>query len=161
VIQISMAALVGGGLLVFAVGFLVGGWWRRGRDEDRRMAVRLERELSEARTDLERYRERVSQHFEKSSDLFRDLTSQYSSLYKHLAEGARDLARPGIPAFEPLPEAPRLESPPPASASGSVPGAPSGESAIRPASGVPGEASGNTGGHAASTAASTTASTSD
>jgi uncharacterized protein len=113
VIQTSWAALFGGGVLVFLVGFFVGGWWRRGRDEDRRMAVRLERELSEARVDLERYRERVSQHFEKSSDLFhlfRDLTSQYSSLYKHLAEGARDLARPGIPAFEPLPEAPRLEA---------------------------------------------------
>lgn len=111
VIQLSMAALIGGGVLVFAAGFFAGGWWKRGRDEDRRMAVRLERELSEARADLERYRERVSQHFEKSSDLFRDLTSQYSSLYKHLSEGARDLARPGIPAFEPLPEVPRLDTP--------------------------------------------------
>jgi uncharacterized membrane-anchored protein YhcB (DUF1043 family) len=128
-----MAALIGGGVLVFVVGFLGGSWWRRGRDEDRRMAVRLERELSEARADLERYRERVSQHFEKSSDLFRDLTSQYSSLYKHLAEGARDLARPGIPAFEPLPEAPRLESQRPADGPGGDPGVPPGDGATRPA----------------------------
>ena len=85
------------------------------------MAVRLERELSEARADLERYRERVSQHFEKSSDLFRDLTTQYTSLYRHLAEGARDLARPGIPAFEPLPEAPRLEANRPAEAPAAPP----------------------------------------
>jgi uncharacterized membrane-anchored protein YhcB (DUF1043 family) len=129
-----MAALIGGGALV--LGFLVGGWWRRGRDEDRRTVVRLERELSEARTDLERYRESVSQHFEKSSDLFRDLTSQYSSLYTHLAEGARDLARPGIPAFAPLPEAPRLESHRPADAPESAPEVPPGEAETRPAGSV-------------------------
>ena len=111
------------------------------------MAVRLERELSEARADLERYRERVSQHFEKSSDLFRDLTTQYTSLYRHLAEGARDLARPGIPAFDPLPETARLEAnrpaeaPPVEASAAEAPTPPSPEEAP-PAEGAPRNASG-------------------
>jgi uncharacterized membrane-anchored protein YhcB (DUF1043 family) len=110
VIDVSMATLIGGGVGLFAAGLLVGGFWFRRRDEDRTRAVRLEKDLADARAEHERYRASVSEHFARSSDLFRDLTNQYTSLYRHLAEGARDLGRPDLPAFEGAPEPPRLES---------------------------------------------------
>jgi uncharacterized membrane-anchored protein YhcB (DUF1043 family) len=110
VIDASMATLIGGGAGLFAAGLLTGAWLRRSRDADRRHALRCEQALADARAENERYRAQVSEHFARSSDLFRDLTNQYTSLYKHLAEGARDLGRPDLPAFEGPPEAPRLES---------------------------------------------------
>lgn len=105
-----MATLVGGGVGLFAAGFLSGGFLLRRRDADRQRAVRAEQNLAEVRAELEHYRARVSEHFGRSSDLFRDLTNQYTALYTHLAEGARDLGRPGLPAFEAPPEPPRLEA---------------------------------------------------
>jgi len=110
VIEISMSAMVAGGVGLFAAGLLVGGFVFRRRNEDRSRAVQCEKELAEARAEHERYRASVSEHFARSSDLFRDLTDQYTSLYRHLAEGARDLGRPDLPAFEGAPAQPRLES---------------------------------------------------
>lgn len=109
-VELSLAVLIAGGISLFVLGFVAGGWLLRRTDEDRRMALHFERELAEARSELERYRDRVSQHFEQSSDLFRDLTQQYSSLYKHLAAGARDLGRKNLAAFETAAESLRLES---------------------------------------------------
>src|SRR6185503_4618111 len=105
-----MSVLVAGGVGLFAAGLLVGGFVFRRRNEDRSRAVQCEKELAEARAEHERYRANVSEHFARSSDLFRDLTDQYTSLYRHLAEGARDLGRPDLPAFEGALAQPRLES---------------------------------------------------
>jgi uncharacterized membrane-anchored protein YhcB (DUF1043 family) len=81
-------------LLCFAVGIVVGGliasWLvrRNGRAAEDR-AAQLEVELSETRSELEAQAERISSHFARTSDLFRDLTERYTVLYAHLADGAR------------------------------------------------------------------------
>ena len=41
----------------------------------------------------------MEKHFERTSELFRDLTEQYTALYAHLAEGARELCAEGGPAL--------------------------------------------------------------
>ncbi len=58
---------------------------------------RLEQELREERERSAAYRDGVAKHFEATSDLFRDLTRQYGSLYAHLAEGARELCPERVP----------------------------------------------------------------
>jgi uncharacterized membrane-anchored protein YhcB (DUF1043 family) len=112
----SELAQIGPGLLMaagtFLVGLGLGIFLRRGSGEVRARAERLEDELSELTAAFERTRgeletaeeqardahrqlaaekNAVAKHFEQTSDLFRDLTRQYTSLYAHLAEGAREL----------------------------------------------------------------------
>ncbi len=79
------------------------------RRPDRSLSARaeeLETQLAEARGATEEarraqdaYRGQVEKHFEKTSDLFRDLTEQYTTLYGRLAEGARELCPEGGPAL--------------------------------------------------------------
>ena len=103
-------AQIGPGLLVLVGMFLIGlgtgvflrrGGVRTARAEAERLAVELgrartqladaETQLRAARGELESQRAAVAKHFERTSDLFRDLTHQYTALYAHLAEGAREL----------------------------------------------------------------------
>ena len=103
-------AQIGPGLLVllgtFLIGLGTGVFLRRGGVRSARAeAERLGRDLGTVRTQLagaedalrgarqalEEQRAAVSKHFERTSDLFRELTRQYTALYSHLAEGARDL----------------------------------------------------------------------
>ncbi|MDH3716294.1 MAG: YhcB family protein [Gammaproteobacteria bacterium] len=53
----------------------------------------LRRELSELQTEMESYRARVDEHFERTSDLFQEVTRKYRSLHDHLAQGATGLTR--------------------------------------------------------------------
>jgi uncharacterized membrane-anchored protein YhcB (DUF1043 family) len=103
-------AQIGPGLLVllgtFLIGLGTGVFLRRGGVRSARAeAERLGRDLGAVRTqlagaedalrgahrELEEQRAAVSKHFERTSDLFRELTRQYTALYSHLAEGAREL----------------------------------------------------------------------
>ena len=56
-------------------------------------------ELEETREELEAHREEVAKHFHETSQLFRGLTEQYTRLYAHLAEGARDFCAEDEPAL--------------------------------------------------------------
>ncbi len=61
-------------------------------DEGLRTRVReLEELLFEEREQRSSYEVAVAKHFGQTSDLFRDLTHQYTALYAHLAEGSREL----------------------------------------------------------------------
>ncbi len=51
----------------------------------------LEHERDAAASELRRYREDVSAHFEKTATLFNQLTGNYRGLYEHLAEGSQRL----------------------------------------------------------------------
>lgn len=51
----------------------------------------LEQERDEARAELQRYREDVRNHFEKTAHLFNQVTTGYRQLYEHLAEGSERL----------------------------------------------------------------------
>jgi uncharacterized membrane-anchored protein YhcB (DUF1043 family) len=103
-------AQLGPGVLVLLGVFLIGlgagiflrrGGIRTARAEAERLSADLgltraqlaaaEETLREARHELESQRSAVAKHFERTSDLFRDLTRQYTALYAHLAEGAREL----------------------------------------------------------------------
>lgn len=65
--------------------------------------------LKRQRQELELYRNQVSEHFADTSELLRDLTLRYRTVYQHLAEGARELCLEGaIPLDVGLPESPLL-----------------------------------------------------
>ena len=57
----------------------------------------LERALREERERAAGYRDSVAKHFGDTSDRFRDLTREYTALYAHLAEGARELCAERVP----------------------------------------------------------------
>lgn len=69
----------------------------------------LEDEVDKLKRDQAQYREQVSQHFQKTANLFQDMTEQYKTMYTHLAEGAEQLCSGNTspPALD-LPEKPRL-----------------------------------------------------
>ena len=77
--------------LIFAAGLGLGVWLRRPNAKTRGRIASLETELLDARAQLESQRAGVAKHFERTGELFRDLTGQYTALYAHLAEGAREL----------------------------------------------------------------------
>ena len=90
--------------LVIAFGLLVGGLAAglvlgRGGSRARARIRELELEVRQAREEQAAYRDQVGKHFSGTSDLFRDLTHQYTALYAHLAEGARDLCPDQVPAL--------------------------------------------------------------
>jgi hypothetical protein len=97
-------------LLAFGVllGWLAG---RAGRGSEGRVA-KLEDRLREAQDERTAYAEAVAKHFDRTSDLFRDLTREYTSLYAHLAEGSRDLCPDREPALGRGFEAPPLQAGP-------------------------------------------------
>jgi uncharacterized membrane-anchored protein YhcB (DUF1043 family) len=91
-------------LLTFAggaiVGALVATWLeRRGGRAAYDRAAELEIELAKTRSELEAQGAQIATHFVRTSDLFRDLTGQYTQLYAHLAEGARQFCRDELPAI--------------------------------------------------------------
>lgn len=94
---ILIQALVG--LVLFAAGLGIGRLTNRGDARAKARVEELESELATAQKDLEGYRAQVEKHFEKTSRIFRDLTDQYSALYGHLADGARNLCPDGGPAL--------------------------------------------------------------
>ena len=48
--------------------------------------------LEHSRSELDRYRDSVNGHFNKTSDLVNDLTQDFVKVYRHLAEGAQTLS---------------------------------------------------------------------
>jgi uncharacterized membrane-anchored protein YhcB (DUF1043 family) len=92
-----MQIAIGGGL--FVAGLIVGLLAGRAGDRTRSRLREVEAELDQEREQSAAYRDAVGKHFDQTSDLFRDLTHQYTSLYAHLAEGARDLCGDRMPAL--------------------------------------------------------------
>jgi len=88
-------------IVALAAGLLIGALLvhlihRRSSGINRDRAEQLALEVEETRAELEANRDDVSRHFEQTSELFHDLTQQYSRLYSHLAEGAREFSNGGI-----------------------------------------------------------------
>jgi uncharacterized membrane-anchored protein YhcB (DUF1043 family) len=52
----------------------------------------LRAELARSRSEMERYRTSVNGHFNKTSELVKELTEDYVKVYRHLAEGAQTLS---------------------------------------------------------------------
>ncbi|SEO50590.1 YhcB family protein [Aquisalimonas asiatica] len=71
---------------------LVGGiWLGRYTAPGVEKAREMEQERDEANAELQRYREDVRTHFEKTAHLFNTVTGSYRQLYEHLAEGSERL----------------------------------------------------------------------
>jgi uncharacterized membrane-anchored protein YhcB (DUF1043 family) len=88
-----------GGVALIAVGLVLGLIGTSGEARERKRVRELEDELQRMRDQQERYRASVAQHFGRTSDIFRNLTGDYRTLYSHLANGARTLAADDIPAL--------------------------------------------------------------
>nr|VFJ62398.1 MAG: Protein of unknown function (DUF1043) [Candidatus Kentron sp. FW] len=82
---------IGGAMLVVGIGIgLLGAYFLL---PSAKRAKRLQKDLDTVNTEFGQYRERVTEHFSTTSDLFHDLTSRYRGLYDHLALGAQSLCR--------------------------------------------------------------------
>jgi uncharacterized membrane-anchored protein YhcB (DUF1043 family) len=91
-------------LLAFGVGLALGAvaaglLQRRSGGAARERAEQLAIEFEETREKLETQRAEVAKHFEETSVLFRGLTEQYTRLYAHLREGAREFCPEEVPAL--------------------------------------------------------------
>ncbi len=102
------------GMALFVLGVVVGLLAARGGEGARAQARRLEEELAESRERLAGYEDQVAKHFAQTSELFGDLTRQYTAVWDHLAEGSRDLCAERVPALgRGFSDAPRLLTQPP------------------------------------------------
>lgn len=104
-----VAAGIAVAVAAFLVGRLTGGGANRRREleeqladaqeETSRITAELEdlvEQLAAAREEHAAYRLNVLEHFSGTSDLLRDLTVQYRSVYEHLTKGASTLCPEGF-----------------------------------------------------------------
>ncbi|RQM77324.1 DUF1043 family protein [Aeromonas jandaei] len=85
-ILLAVAALI--------VGIIIGRFSVRSRD-----AGRLEQELKKAHKELENYQGQINTHFADSAALMELLAEQYQTLYRHMAEQSKFLAKAQEPLF--------------------------------------------------------------
>jgi uncharacterized protein len=83
----GMGAVLGVAALMFVCGAALGYVFSGSRKEQTSGG----KTAAQLREELEQYQEKVSQHFEKSAEMFHGLTLQYRDLYQHMAETASDL----------------------------------------------------------------------
>ena len=79
------------GILFFLLGMTVGcivTWLLSGRHGRTRQ---LQLELDELKERFTDYRDQVTQHFMRTSDLVQEMTQSYRAVYEHLANGAQHL----------------------------------------------------------------------
>ncbi len=55
------------------------------------------RSAAQLKVELDEYRGEVGEHFDRTSEIFRDLTVRYRDLYEHLATGANSLCTDNEP----------------------------------------------------------------
>lgn len=85
-ILLAVAALI--------IGIIIGRFTVRSRD-----AGRLEQELKKAHKELESYQGQINTHFADSAALMEQLAEQYQTLYRHMAEQSKFLAKAQEPLF--------------------------------------------------------------
>jgi len=79
------------GILSFALGLVIGcigAYLFLGHYSN---TAKLREELSELRERFSDYRDQVTQHFMRTSELVQEMTQSYRSVYEHLATGAQEL----------------------------------------------------------------------
>lgn len=60
----------------------------------------LEQQLENSQQELDSYRGKVNQHFQKTAELFEDMTDRYRAVYQHMASGAQTLCQEHPPALQ-------------------------------------------------------------
>lgn len=91
------------GLLIAAgLGFYFG----RNFSHNAQQQSRLETELNEKQQELDAFRNKVNNHFEKTADLFNQVSDSYQSLYDHMANSSNQLC--ATPTFQSLPQSSKV-----------------------------------------------------
>ena len=90
--------------LALVAGFLLGLAYagRLGNNPSR--VQELEERLGEVQAEQERYRNGVSEHFSTTAELVQRMTDNYREVYRHLADGARELCSPDVAGKLPPPD---------------------------------------------------------
>ncbi len=86
------------GILSFALGLVlgcIGSYLFLGRYSH---TAKLREELSELRMRFSDYRDQVTQHFMRTSELVQEMTQSYRAVYEHLATGAQELCEGEVEA---------------------------------------------------------------
>ena len=101
------------GLIIFALGLAAGYALHYFRNPDHDRNKTLEAELESLRQESSRYREQVTEHFQRTSELVQDMTHSYRAVYEHLANSSQQLCgdRVSNPRLD-LPERSRLAGDP-------------------------------------------------
>jgi uncharacterized membrane-anchored protein YhcB (DUF1043 family) len=92
------------GILSFALGSIfgcIGTYLFQGRYSQ---TAKLREELTELRERFSDYRDQVTQHFMRTSELVQEMTQSYRAVYEHLATGAQELCEGEV-------ETPSLDAP--------------------------------------------------
>jgi uncharacterized membrane-anchored protein YhcB (DUF1043 family) len=97
------------GLITFVLGLAAGYALHYFRNPDHDRNKVLEAELEALRQESNRYRDQVTQHFQRTSELVQDMTQSYRAVYEHLASSSQQLCgnRVSNPRLD-LPERGRL-----------------------------------------------------
>jgi uncharacterized protein len=93
------------GAIALACGVFLGALINRLMNPTADDVSQLKTDLERERTEMERYKASVNSHFNKTSDLVKELTQDYVKVYQHLAEGAQALS--DSPEFTQVLEQPR------------------------------------------------------
>ena len=80
------------GAIVLACGIFIGILINRLLNSSTADVDQLKSDLERERAEMERYKASVNSHFNKTSDLVKELTQDYVKVYQHLAEGAQTLS---------------------------------------------------------------------
>jgi uncharacterized membrane-anchored protein YhcB (DUF1043 family) len=80
------------GAIVLACGIFLGMLINRLLNPSSADIDQLKTDLERERAEMERYKAGVNSHFNKTSDLVKELTQDYVKVYQHLAEGAQTLS---------------------------------------------------------------------
>jgi uncharacterized membrane-anchored protein YhcB (DUF1043 family) len=92
------------GVLLLALGILLGFIIARRSGKKHALIQELEEQLAQSRKEMEEYRTLVNEHFMKTSELVDQMTASYRAIFMHLANGAQALSGRSPEASLRLPE---------------------------------------------------------
>ncbi|QFI55764.1 YhcB family protein [Aeromonas simiae] len=95
----SLISAIGLAVVALVLGIVLGRLSVKSRD-----ASRLEQDLKKARQELVQYQGQISTHFADSAALMEQMAEQYQTLYRHMAEQSKSLAKDSENPFKALPE---------------------------------------------------------
>jgi len=85
---------------LFTVGVIIGLLIGARTNAARRHARWLESELDRTRAELNGYQNQVTRHFAETAQIFNTLSSDYQTVYQHLASGCQQLCRGEHPQLD-------------------------------------------------------------
>ena len=72
-------------------GFAAGFYFSRLNDENKKKCEALENKLNDAQSEMTGYKQNVTDHFVKTSNLINNMTDSYRAIYDHMSDGAKSL----------------------------------------------------------------------